>query len=151
MTECRLELASWIWCEWVMAYVEWEDELMCYAKEFYVVQYMCNMSNTFGIVRLEDHWCRVEVDANNDDIRFIPFCMCVSIFWGPNFDIVVVIEEIVHFVRFRLTKFRAWVIAIAQLSITWLWKSFLLCCSDMPFRRWVVRCLFSFPCDFNLY
>lgn len=71
-----------------MANVQWEDELTCYTEEYYFVQYFCNMRSTFGIVRLEECWCKVELDVDNADIHFIPFCMCVSHFQGPYISIL---------------------------------------------------------------
>lgn len=76
----------------------WEDEVMMYAEEFYEEEYFMNMLSTFGIVRLEDCWARIEFDNYTHKLFFIGHCYCITPFVGPYFEIVLVVEEIFFFI-----------------------------------------------------
>lgn len=91
----------------------WEDELMYYAKENYISYFLEHMTNSFGIVNMDDRYIR---DANFMFQR--AHCDCLMELCGPYFKIVAFIEEEVLVLRFRITRFRAWVIVLGRISIS---------------------------------
>lgn len=104
----------------------WEDELMYYVEENYIDYFLDNMTSSFGIVNMDDHYFQDE-----DHPFQTPCCNCVKQFNGPYFEIVVFLELEVFLTRFWITQFRVWVIVIGRISISRHLMSFVLSCVEM--------------------
>lgn len=61
-----------------MADQYWEDEVMYYAEEHYMDNYLDNMTSTFGIVNMEER----DIDRDFHHFQF-PRCNCVMLYTGP--------------------------------------------------------------------